>query len=207
MAASINEHYTFEYVQPESYRFSHDSVFLAREVYEREKDSINAQTDILDLCAGCGIVGLDFLFHLKRELGIEPKRCDFLEVQEVYRGHFEKNALRLGLQNTALEFLNENFAHVSDSRRYDLILCNPPFFHPGRGKLSPDEFKNRCRFFIDAGEDELWNSLGRLLKPEGRAYVLSRDFTHDRMPQGLHAEAAGEIRGTGLIKVRQGLWV
>lgn len=207
MAASINEHYTFEYAQPESYRFSHDSVFLARETFEREKDFVNNESEILDLCAGCGIVGLDFLFHLRKEKDVEPRRCDFLEVQGVYRAHFEENKRRLGAKCTVLDFHEGNFSNFENSRRYDLILCNPPFFHPGRGKLSPDDFKNRCRFFLDASEMELWSSFARLLKPEGRAYVLSREFTPGQFPEGLHCEAAGDIRGTGLVKVRRVPWV
>jgi tRNA1(Val) A37 N6-methylase TrmN6 len=201
--ATINEHYTFQYVQPESYRFSHDSVFLAREIFEREKDSIGSASEILDLCAGCGIVGLDFLFHLKKEKGIEPGRCDFLEVQSLYREYFEENAKRLGLVSAELKFILSNFAEAGSERRYDLILCNPPYFRSGSGKLSPDHFKNRCRFFLDAGEDELWRALDRLLKPEGRAYVLSREFSDRLLPSALTAELAGEIRGTGLIQVRR----
>ncbi|MBV2168118.1 MAG: hypothetical protein KUL82_05355 [Bdellovibrio sp.] len=61
--SSINPHYTFHYSQPEEYRFSHDSVMLARKVFERVSASAMENWRGLDLCSGCGIVGLDFLFH------------------------------------------------------------------------------------------------------------------------------------------------
>ncbi|MBY0451861.1 MAG: methyltransferase, partial [Bdellovibrionaceae bacterium] len=88
---SVNPHYTFNYSQPEDYRFSHDSVFLAREAFTLTRGQNLANTKVLDLCAGSGIVGLDFLFH-RAQAGLSlPSLTDFLEVQEIYRPHFEAN--------------------------------------------------------------------------------------------------------------------
>ena len=196
--SSINPHYTFQYSQPEEYRFSHDSVFLARRVFELERNHINRELRVLDLCAGCGIIGLDFLFHCQKELCLTPVQCDFLEIQSVYDEHFRINQSRLQNSVTKMQFIKQNYAQTHASQ-YDLILCNPPYFNPAEGQLSPNEFKNRCRFFLDANQDELLTAISNLLTPTGRAYVLSRKINLVE-PLTLKNETIGDIRGTPLVR-------
>lgn len=223
MSSTINIYPTFKYSQPEDYRFSHDSVFLARRVFE---DIVNEDFPIhqtLDLCAGCGIIGLDLLFHLQKENEKQihnlvespiqdhrqfphqnphqvlrhrpiqlPKVMTFLEVQTEYSLHFEKNCESLikaclELSDNPKLFTELNFVNQSaDLLRttefqslykdhFDLIVCNPPYFDPRSGRLSPSHFKNRCRFFIDSSFEDLMESLMMSLKPGGRAYVLLGD--------------------------------
>lgn len=195
--SSINPHYTLEYSQPQSYRFSHDSVFLARRVFELLRDEIKSDWKILDLCAGCGIVGMDFLFHCKNELQILPQDVDFLEIQSDYETHFEINKNRLQLAGTKIQYLKQNFVDPIPAQ-YNLILCNPPYFNPNEGRLSPNHFKNRCRFFIDATHAELLAAIEVALLPNGRAYVLARS-KNPPTSRHLKAQVIGDIRGTALI--------
>lgn len=194
--SSINPHYTFNYSQPEAYRFSHDSVFLARRVFEMSAGRIQSNWRVLDLCAGCGIVGMDFLFHCKKELGVTPALCDFLEIQSDYQQHFEINRKQLGIPETELRFLQQNYT-LKTPTPYDLILCNPPYFSKDQGKLSPNTFKNRCRFFIDASAADLLEAVARALAPQGEAFILSRTSLPENSK--LLARGAGDIRGTHLI--------
>ncbi|KHD87638.1 MAG: methyltransferase [Bdellovibrio sp. ArHS] len=212
--SSINSHYTFQYVQPEEYRFSHDSVFLARQVYEAYAAQSVKDLNGLDLCSGCGIIGLDFLFHCQNNLGEVPQQFDFLEVQSVYEKYFLENVHRSGITNSQLRFLNMNYAELLTNdylARYDLILCNPPYFFSGRGKLSPSEFKNRCRFYLDSDFKTLLNAIEHCLGPQGHAFVLLRDlqehgwnsFAEARKilsPQML-LKRLPDIRGTGLVQI------
>lgn len=198
---SINLHYTFRYSQPDAYRFSHDSVFLARRVFELEKAHIEQNWQVLDLCAGCGIVGLDFLFHCNKELGVHPQTCDFLEIQNEYEEHFAANCERLGLPNACLNFKKQNYTE-SLNEKYDLILCNPPYFDPREQQLSPNAFKNRCRFFLDASHDDLLKSISLSLKATGRAYVLTRSperAASNVQDFGLASKPCDDIRGTPLV--------
>ncbi|MGZ3691925.1 MAG: methyltransferase, partial [Pseudobdellovibrio sp.] len=163
--SSINPIYTISYEQPEEYRFSHDSVFLAQFVYEHYKNQLTESTRVLDLCAGCGIIGLDLLFHFYSNHKKAPQSVDFIEVQSVYEKYFSTNALSLTekLQlKLPLNFLNLNYRDLVLSagykNKYDLILCNPPYFKKEQGRLSPSEFKNRCRFYIDSNFRELIQS-------------------------------------------------
>ncbi|MGE5086741.1 MAG: RsmD family RNA methyltransferase [Bacillota bacterium] len=212
--SSINPYFTFNYSQPEEYRFSHDSVFLARRVFEFYRDKDLASLKGLDLCAGCGVIGLEFLFHCRKECSWVPYHFDFLEVQaEIYRPHFEKNVASLGPIGTQIQFKAQNYADLlklSVEDQYDLILCNPPYFHLGQGTLSPSSFKNRCRFFLDADFTTLLQGIEKALRPGGRAYVLLREQSQhgwsvlDEIgkvvsPQ-IKVRNLEDIRGTGFVE-------
>lgn len=211
--SSLNPHFTFNYSQPEEYRFSHDSVFLARQVFEFLNEDTSPLT-ALDLCSGCGIVGLDFLFHCKQEQRAYPAVFDFMEVQEVYREHFEKNLTAFGDHKPSVNFVNQNYESLLTpefSGRYDLILSNPPYFRINQGKLSPSEFKNRCRFFIDSDFTNLIRGIDAALKPGGRAFILLRDLQDHgwnpleearRLLNGRREiKKVADIRGTPLILI------
>ncbi|WP_374029089.1 methyltransferase [Bdellovibrio bacteriovorus] len=214
--SSINPHYTFQYSQPEEYRFSHDSVFLARRVFEFVKDDDWDQARGLDLCSGCGIIGLDFLFHLQNETGKSLAAFDFLEVQSLYHDHFTKNLCELGETKTACHFINDNYQVLSTEpfkESYDIVLSNPPYFQVGQGKLSPSEFKNRCRFFIDSDFRSLILGIENSLAPQGRAFVLLRSLADHGMSYLKEAErlvskrvsiqSLGDIRGTDLVLLKK----
>ena len=212
--ASINSHFTFNYSQPEEYRLSHDSVFLAREIFERLSALDLAGKRGLDICAGSGIVGLDFLFHRRAAGQSVPDFFDFLEVQEIYSGHFSLNCDRLGPIDTRLNFLCRNYDTLIAAEfagAFDLIVCNPPYFLPGQGKLSPSEFKNRCRFFIDSDLQSLLAGVHNCLKPEGIGFMTLRELAEHGLDilaearnfseNKLQIEEAGLIRGTHLLKL------
>lgn len=213
--SSINHYPTFEYSQPEEYRFSHDSVFLARRVYELFKEKNLSSLKGLDLCAGCGVIGLDFLYHCTHEAKQLVKSFDFIEVQAVYKDHFLENCKTLNTPHTRLEFINANYQSLLGSnftKKYDLILCNPPYFQVGQGKLSPSEFKNRCRFFIDSDFQNLLSFIEQSLAPGGQAYILLRDLGDHGINYQYEAQQIlspdiqfnnlGDIRGTDLICLR-----
>lgn len=202
---TINPHYTFQYSQPEGYRFSHDSVFLARRVFELERARLKSDVRVLDICAGCGIVGMDFLFHARTELGVTGVNCDFIEVQEVYEPHFAENLRRFSSAPTGkINYWRRNYADFDAPEKYDLIISNPPYFFGGEGKLSPSEFKNRCRFFLDSDFKTFLNVVVKSLNKDGSAYVLTRQPLKRVLsiaPANCLIETAGDIRGTPLLKI------
>ncbi|NUN05305.1 MAG: methyltransferase [Bdellovibrio sp.] len=212
--SSINPHFTFNYQQPKDYRFSHDSVFLARRVFEEYADKETSSLRGLDLCAGCGIIGLDFLFHLNKEKNKALASFDFLEIQDVYAPFFAANAQHLSTTRTSLHFVQMNYAALLQPNKensYDLIVCNPPYFHLQQGKLSPSEFKNRCRFFIDSDFATLFKGLENALKPQGQAYVLVRNQTEhgwDALQEAqkilssqVKCTVLDDVRGTDLLRI------
>lgn len=212
--SSINPHFTLSYVQPEEYQFSHDSVFLARRVFEQIQQAGRTPEKVLDLCAGCGVIGIDFLVHLQNSQMPLPEKIDFLEVQSVYHPYFAQNIAQI--QNVkAFEFLTLNYAQVQAQlhlkSQYDLILCNPPYFKKEMGVLSDSDFKNRCRFFLDSDFDSLMGALEYLLKPDGVAYVLLKDLESNGWPleqevqkffSQLRFEKLEKVRTTDLFRIQ-----
>ncbi len=203
--------YTYDYSQPEDYRFSLDSVLLAKKVAETLKMSPHPEKmHILDLCSGCGVVGLELNFHLKT-----LNKIDFLEVQEVYKSHFDKNVDQARSLNSEFHFLNMNYTElISDQyfEKYDVIVSNPPYFFLGEGLLSPNnDFKNRCRFFIDSDFYNLIKAILYALKPNGRSFLLARPGTHHgrnlleeikKHSIGLaRVQVMDKVRGTDIIEL------
>jgi tRNA1Val (adenine37-N6)-methyltransferase len=213
--SSVNLRPTFQYSQPDEYRFSHDSVFLAQAVFDLHKHELRRDMQILDLCAGCGIVGMDFLFHCRQEQCLSPGVCDFVEIQSQYKGHFFENSRRLDISGTELNYFEKNYSELlfTSSDQYDLIVCNPPYFQAGQGKLSDSRFKNRCRFYLDSDFETLLLAIVHVLKPTGSAYLLLRDLKdHNLYPlreaQSILAgvaliERVSDIRGTDLVRIKK----
>lgn len=187
MSSSVNNYFTLNYSQPEEYHFSHDSIFLSRQVFEIIKSQGLSYDYILDLCAGCGVVGIDLLYHLNKENLKLPTELDFIEVQEIYSQHFEKNMLSIKpllkaslKTNLKATFIRENYSQVIRNPqlqgRYQLIICNPPYFRLNHGSLSNSEFKNRCRFFIDSDFKSLIEAISYCLAPDGKAFILIKNL-------------------------------
>ena len=175
---STNLYFTTSYEQPVDYHFSHDSVFLARRAFELIEKMKLPSENVLDLCAGCGVVGIDYFIHLEKNKRQLPHRIDFLEIQPVYQKHFAKNITQIPGLNS-FKFLNLNYEKVFAQPQlkgvYDLILCNPPYFNQGQGPLSKSEFKNRCRFFIDSDLNQLLLATKYMLAKNGIALMLLKD--------------------------------
>ncbi len=155
---------------------------------------------------------MDFLFHRRANKESLPARFDFLEIQDVYQDHFSENRDRLNIPEVKLNFLNINYASLLSSefqQHYDLIISNPPYFFPEHGSLSPSEFKNRCRFFIDSDFKSLISGICNSLTGSGSAYLLLRDMPDHGWNAILQAQSIstrpltviGDVRGTQLIRI------
>lgn len=208
---SKNSIYTFDYFQPSEYRFSLDSVFLAQLVAKKyENHPQLSELSILDLCSGCGVIGLELAIHLNT-----IRNIDFLEVQEIYQTYFEKNLT--GIKGDAFDInfklIQNNYEtfNLDESKRYDIIVSNPPYFFKEEGLLSPSEFKNRCRFFLDSNFKELITCIIRSLKVDGEAFVLLRPGVHhgrnlfnelkSHIGDDASADIFGEVRGTNVVRI------
>jgi tRNA1Val (adenine37-N6)-methyltransferase len=219
------------YSQPPEAPFSHDSIELAdrasslctREL--RRANSVSDNLFALDLCAGCGVVGLEFERRLRKKMQNQKRVVSwtFLEVQEVYRSHFEQNlhGFLAGLSpeergDFNAKFLLANYRDVpldsSLKSKFSLILSNPPYFEEAQGRLPPNPVKARSRFFLDANFDDFIRALNWCLHPRGQAIFLIRDLEAHRVDRLSRLERASSehrffweslepIRGTGLVRV------
>ncbi len=208
-----NSIYTYVYNQPEDYKFSLDSVYLAQTVANKIKDYPELENlKVLDLCAGCGVIGLELLIWVKK-LG----EIDFVEVQNVYEPFFTKNQSEIKNElkiDIPTRWLNLNYQTMlkdeSFKEQYDLIISNPPYFFKEEGIHSPNEFKNRCRFFIDSTLELLIETVLFSLKPNGAAYLLLRPGHHHgrnlvqevKNLVGDHAfQVFDNVRGTMVVEI------
>ena len=201
--------FTIEYSQPSEYRFSLDSIETPVFISEWILNSGARPRRVLDLCAGCGVMGFELAFHLKI-----PLQIDFLEIQDVYKKHFEQNLQTLKKIKSArgeefkTTWIQQNYSILKSEEfkdRYDLIIANPPYFKKEDGALSPSSFKNRCRFFLDETPETLWDGVGNALAEGGSAFLLSRPGSLGEIRQRLKysgdVQKAADIRGTELLRI------
>lgn len=153
------------YSQPDFYKFNSDSVELAKYAASEFKHSKNIK--VLDLCCGCGVVGLEFY---KDHHNIS--RLDFLENQKEFKSHIERNSTSLECSS---EILLENYHQFITSEKYDLILCNPPYFKSGHGRVSPNMQRQKCRTFKDGDIEGLVSFLSSSLAQNGVAFIVHRE--------------------------------
>lgn len=205
--------FTYHYAQPDAYHFSMDSIHLAEFVAKqlRARDDLESLR-VLDLCAGCGVIGLELSWYVR-----ELRQFDFVEIQDTYTSHFYENVARVNRPELQLRWhlLNYDELHGKDwEQKFDLIVSNPPYFLPEQGMLSPSEFKNRCRFFLDSSFANFIRAIVNSLVPGGQAYFLLRPLLHHGtdlfaeiqkiLPSNtLSANKITQIRGTDVIGLKK----
>lgn len=164
-----------DYHQPDFYHFSQDSTQFVHWIERQHFFSARTSVSCLDLCAGCGVIGLELLL---RYSFID---MDFCELQERFQYFFELNLNEVFSQKPLGlgQYLVKDFREYP-AKKYDYIFCNPPYFSPSHGRLSPCHERNTCRFFSKNDWRDLFICFERLLKNEGRAFFLAREILWDQ---------------------------
>ena len=117
----------------------------------------------LDLCAGQGFLGI--LAGLRRP----DVRLEALELQEDACAIAADNARRAGLDiPVTCADLRQPLPQMHD--RFDFVLCNPPYFEEGRGKVAQGAM-GQARSDVGASIQEVCAAAFRCLKTGGRLYL------------------------------------
>lgn len=173
-----------DYHQPDFYRFSQDSIefvhWLEKQSFFKDPSSLSC----LDLCAGCGVIGLELLLRFSK------LHMDFCEKQEQFKSFFDKNGKTLRGQYVISDFRDYSLGP------YDYIFCNPPYFSPSEGHLSSMPEKRMCRFFSSQDWTDLFFTFERLLKPEGQAFFLARK---QQWNQSVYVQKVAELSGASIF--------
>ncbi|TNF03676.1 MAG: hypothetical protein EP326_02195 [Deltaproteobacteria bacterium] len=172
---------SLNYSQPDSYHFSEDSILLAKYVSRNIKICAHK---VLDLGAGCGVVGIEYSKIAKNP----PVEITFVEKQEVFREHLDSNLKLLPEEIVSRVFLQD--VKKLNASEFDLIISNPPYYNPQKGRLSENEIQNNCRFTTMLSPYELCSSIFQHLNPVGEAWVLvgnSKEQNHS-ITEFIHPE-------------------
>ncbi len=137
---------------------SSDGNFLVETVL---KNHPQENLKVLDLGCGCGI--LAFMLKLARP---------FWDICGV---DIQANLIQLAKKNAQICQLETNFICQdlnSHRQKYDLVVCNPPFFPVNSGKMPQDQGKQIARFEIKCTQEQVLDATERCLSPGGSGYAL-----------------------------------
>jgi tRNA1Val (adenine37-N6)-methyltransferase len=168
------------------YRFNLDSVLLAHFTEEAVSERVER---LVDLGAGCGIVGL---LLAKRW---PHCRVVLVELQEELAALSRKNSSRNDLELRVEVRCADLRTQLTWSEfAPQLIVCNPPFFKASRGRASPRIQVSIAKHEIACTLEELLTACAHGLGP---AAALSLIYPMDRQEELLVA-----LEGHGLFPVR-----
>jgi tRNA1Val (adenine37-N6)-methyltransferase len=153
-----------DYLQPDFYRFNEDSLKLVRLV----KEKLTVCSSILDLGAGCGVIGIELSIHYNADL------LSLIELQDEFHPFIQQNCQSF-LKNLKFEIFTASFGSWTPVTKYDLVVCNPPYYLPQSGQPSIDERRGRARSFIYEDWEVLIQCIDRSLDDQGRAFLVIKN--------------------------------
>ena len=139
------------YQPQEGYCYNSDSVFLYDFI-----DSFNPKGKVLDVGAGCGVVGL-LVARDNKKVELEA-----VEKQEVFIHYATTNAR---VNEIEYKMHRGSFLELEEEVKYDYIISNPPFYHDG-AERSEDEMLFNARYNINLPLKDFFKKVSRLLKPQ-----------------------------------------
>jgi tRNA1Val (adenine37-N6)-methyltransferase len=151
-----------DYVQPDFYRFNEDSLALIKYIISK----LNKASSILDLGTGSGVLGIELANNFK------SNEVVLLEIQTAFIPYLEENIRDQLNSNTKAEVILSSFSEWVPHKKFDLIVCNPPYYLPGHGQVSIDEKRHICRTFVKDNWDILMQKISLSLSREGRAFLV-----------------------------------
>ena len=144
------------YHQPQFYRFSEDSIILARKGYELLTNALKEKYEdivLVDAFSGVGVVGLEFLILLENIEKI--KRVYFIEKNKNMISYCNKNLaeFKLNIKSNGLIFdiINQDFFNMEPvgfkKASMTFFLINPPYFNYNPKQKTKRYDRQIARFF------------------------------------------------------------
>lgn len=146
----------------DGYRFNEDAAHLASFVLEGP-----APRRVVDLGAGCGVVGLLVV------RGAAPEETVLVELQPVLADLARRNVLLNAAGSVrVVEGDLRELRGVLEPDAWDLVVANPPYFAAGTSRMSPNEEKALARHETACTIGELMSAARRLVRADGRVAVV-----------------------------------
>ena len=148
--------------QPETgYCYNSDSVFLYDFI-----SFFKPKGKVLDIGAGCGIVGL----LVARD---NPKvSLEAVEKQDAFIEYAQHNAR---VNNIEYKLHQGDFLELEFEEKYDYIISNPPFYPEG-AKKSDNEMLFNARYNVNLPIDDFFKKVSQILKPQSH-FIFCYDAT------------------------------
>ena len=149
---------------PSRFCFGVDAVILTGFAKVRKNESV------LDICTGSGVIPILLA-------GKTPgQRFDGLEIQtesvEMARRSVQLNGLSDHIDITEGDV--KNALSLFPPSSYDVVTCNPPYMRPGAGIPNSDTPRTIARHETLCTLDDIIHAAAKLLKPQGRLYMVHR---------------------------------
>ncbi|MDO9207283.1 MAG: methyltransferase [Sulfuricurvum sp.] len=143
--------------QPDGgYCYNSDSILLYGFIAQ-----FNPKGKLLDVGAGCGIVGL----LVARDF--PSLTLESVEKQSIYAEFARRNAQINGIGYTLHE---GDFLELGGHGTYDWIVSNPPFYHEGSAR-SENEMLHQARYNVNLPIEPFIIKISKLLKSNGEAII------------------------------------
>ena len=148
----------------DGYRFSIDPVLLAHFV-RLKKDEM-----LLDLGAGCGVLGLILLYRAEKNI----QQLTAFELQKGLSELAEKNVNSNSLQHKMNVVRGDlrSMETYFPAESFSTIVCNPPFFLPGSGRKTVNEEALIARHQVQCSLKEIVAAASFVLRNRGRFYLI-----------------------------------
>lgn len=153
-----------DYIQPKFYHFTQDSIFLAKTVADDSQTS--RPKNILDLCAGCGVVGLEVI----QGSNYLESACA-VEYQLQYMPFLETNYKQFAPYINS-KLICSSVGKMVLEEKFDCIVANPPYFKMGSGRKSAEVNRQVSRTFEVDNLDILLRQIKKAKSLRGKAYVV-----------------------------------
>ncbi|MCI8484110.1 MAG: tRNA1(Val) (adenine(37)-N6)-methyltransferase [Lachnospiraceae bacterium] len=151
---------------PQKFCFGMDAVLLSGFA------KVKPQETVIDLGTGTGIIPI--LLEAKTEgihftgLEIQPESADMARRSVAYNHLEDKITIEIGnIKDASRQFGASSF-HV--------VTTNPPYMTAQKGLTNPNEAKAIARHEILCSLEDIIRESARLLKPQGRFYMVHRPF-------------------------------
>ena len=141
------------------YRFNLDSVLLSGFTLT------NPDGHILDLGAGCGVIGLMLLLSGK------VARVTAVEIQPELARLARKNAQKNGFSEREFSLLEGDLRRL-DLPEVDGVVFNPPYFRPDQGQPSKCVGRDLARHERNGGLEDFVSVGASQLRPGGRLSAI-----------------------------------
>jgi tRNA1Val (adenine37-N6)-methyltransferase len=124
---------------------------------------------IVDLGTGSGVIALCLAFREKVQVvGVEIESSLVVLAEK----NLSRNAGRLKGQVRLIEGDIRQIDAVLPRGKFDIVVCNPPYYQRGVGRLPPDKGRAQARHEIKVRLDEIVAAAAQLLRRGGRLYLI-----------------------------------